>query len=73
MFCDYCGEFNEDSNLLCKNCGKSLYESITENNGYYNSLETDYKLPISAGSSKQQDSSRKTSISALLTLPKPLC
>ena len=30
------------------------------------------KLPTSAGSSKKQDSSRKTSISALLTLPKPL-
>ena len=30
------------------------------------------KLPTSAGSSKKQESSRKTSISALLTLPKPL-
>ena len=30
------------------------------------------KLPISAGSSKKQDSSRKTSISALLTMTKPL-
>src|SRR5574338_289235 len=30
------------------------------------------KLPISAGSSKKQESSRKTSISALLTMPKPL-
>ena len=30
------------------------------------------KLPTSAGSSKKQDSSRKTSISALLTMPKPL-
>ena len=30
------------------------------------------KLPISAGSSKKQKSSRKTSISALLTMPKPL-
>ena len=29
-------------------------------------------LPISAGSSKKQESSRKTSISALLTMPKPL-
>ena len=28
--------------------------------------------PISAGSSKKQKSSRKTSISALLTMPKPL-
>ena len=30
------------------------------------------KLPTSAGSSKNQESSRKTSISALLTMPKPL-
>ena len=30
------------------------------------------KLPTSEGSWKKQDSSRKTSISALLTMPKPL-
>ena len=30
------------------------------------------KLPTSAGSSKKQESSRKTSISILLTMPKPL-
>ena len=30
------------------------------------------QLPTSAGSSKKQASSRKTSISALLTMPKPL-
>ena len=30
------------------------------------------KLPTSAGSSKKQGSSRKTSTSALLTMPKPL-
>ena len=30
------------------------------------------KLPTSAGSSKKQESSRKTSISALLTMPEPL-
>ena len=35
--------------------------------------ETEIKLPKSAGSSKKQESSRKTSISALLTMPKPLC
>ena len=34
--------------------------------------ETQIKLPTSAGSSKKQESSRKTSISALLTMPKPL-
>ena len=34
--------------------------------------EPEIKLPTSAGSSKMQESSRKTSISALLTVPKPL-
>ena len=33
--------------------------------------EPEIKLPISAGSSKKQESSKKTSISALLTTPKP--
>ena len=34
--------------------------------------EPDIKLPTSAGSLKKQESSRKSSISALLTMPKPL-
>ena len=34
--------------------------------------EPEIKLPTSTGSSKKQESSRKTSISALLTTPKPL-
>ena len=34
--------------------------------------EPDIKLPTSAGSSKKQESSRKTSTSALLTMTKPL-
>ena len=33
--------------------------------------EPEIKLPISVGSLKKQESSRKTSISALLTMPKP--
>ena len=37
-----------------------------------NPEEPEIKLPTSAGSSKKQDSSRKTSTSALLTMPKPL-
>ena len=32
--------------------------------------EPEIKLPTSAGSSKKQESSRKTSIAALLTMPK---
>ena len=34
--------------------------------------ESEIKLPTSVGSSKKQASSQKTSISALLTMPKPL-
>ena len=34
--------------------------------------EPEIKLPTSTGSSKKQESSRKTRISALLTMPKPL-
>ena len=35
--------------------------------------EPEIKLPTSVGSSKKQESSRKTSAFALLTMPKPLC
>ena len=34
--------------------------------------EPEIKLPTSAGSLKKQENSRKTSTSALLTMPKPL-
>ena len=34
--------------------------------------EPEIKLPTSVGSQKKQESSRKISISALLTMPKPL-
>ena len=40
--------------------------------GFRKAKEPKIKLPTSAGSSKKQESSRKTSISALLTMPKPL-
>ena len=39
---------------------------------YVNRELPDVKLPTSAGSWKKQESSRKTSISILLTMPKPL-
>ena len=35
--------------------------------------EPENRLPTSAGSSKKQESSRKTSTSALVTMPKSLC
>ena len=40
--------------------------------GFRKGRGTMNKLPISSGSSKKQESSRKTSISALLTMPGPL-
>ena len=40
--------------------------------GFRKGEEPEIKLPTSAGSWKKQESSRKTSISALLTIPKPL-
>ena len=40
--------------------------------GFKKTEEPENKLPTSAGTAKKQESSRKTSISALLTMPKPL-
>ena len=40
--------------------------------GFRKGRETRDQLPISTGSSKKQENSRETSISALLTMPKPL-
>ena len=40
--------------------------------GFKKAEEPEIKLPTSAGSWKKEESSRKTSISALLTMPKPL-
>ena len=40
--------------------------------GFRKAEETEIKLPISSGSSKMQESSRKTPTSALLTIPKHL-
>ena len=39
--------------------------------GFRKAEEPEIKLPTSAGSSKKEESSRKTSISALLIMPKP--
>ena len=40
--------------------------------GFRKAEEPEIKLPTSTGSWKKQENSRKTSISALLTMPKPL-
>ena len=49
------------------NCELPDVQSVLEKAG-----EPEIKLPTSAGSLKNQESSRKTSISALLTMPEPL-
>ena len=48
------------------NCELQMYKLVLEK-----PQEPEIKLPTSTGSSKKQESSRKTSISALLTTPKP--
>ena len=40
--------------------------------GFRKGRELEIEFPTTAGSWKKQESSRKTSISALLTMPKPL-
>ena len=40
--------------------------------GFRKAEEPEIKWPISTGSQKKQENSRKTSISALLTTPQPL-
>ena len=58
---------------------ESLYHYFDANNNIHKyklvvekAEEPETKLPTSEGSWKKQESSRKTSISALLTMPKPL-
>ena len=48
------------------NCDLSMFKMVLEK-----AEEAEIKFPTSAGSSKKQESSRKTSISALLATPKP--
>ena len=49
------------------NCELQMFKPVLEK-----AEEPEIKLPTSAGSSKKQESSRKTSISALLIMPKSL-
>ena len=50
------------------NCEFQMFKLVLEK-----AEEPEIKLPTSAGSQKKQESSRKASISDLLTMPKPLC
>ena len=49
------------------NCEIQMFKLVLEK-----AEEPEIKLPTSTGSSKKQESSRKTSMSALLTMRKPL-
>ena len=52
--------------------GKVMLKIPDDQTGFRKGRGIRDKLPTSVGSSKKQESSRKTSISALLTMPKPL-
>ena len=49
------------------NCDFQMFKLVLEK-----AEEPEIKLPTFAGSSKKQENSRNTSISLLLTMPKPL-
>ena len=63
----HCSKFSKPgfSNTWTMNC--QMFKLVLEK-----AEASEIKLPTSAGSSKKQESSRKTSLSALLTMPKPL-
>ena len=64
------------SHMLAKKCSKfsepGFSSMRTVNFQMFKLEEPEIKLPASTGSSQKQKSSRKTSISALLTMRKPL-
>ena len=64
------------SKVMLKILQARLQQYVNQELPYVSHLEkaeeTEIKLPTSVGSLKKQESSRKTSISALLTMPKPL-
>ena len=67
------------SHTLVKSCSKFSKPGFSNNVNFQmfqlvleKAEEPEIKLPTSAGSWKKQESSTKTSISALLTMPKPL-
>ena len=55
---------------ICQNMSKDLLKMFKLD--LEKAEEPEIKLPTSTGSSKNQDSSRKTSTATLLTMPKPL-
>ena len=70
-------ELNKVKQEMLKILHARLQQYVTKNFQMFKldlekAKEPEIKLPISTGSLKKQESSRKTSISALLTMPKPL-
>ena len=67
MLVKYCSKFSKPgvSNMWTVNF--QMFKLVLEK-----AEDAEIKLPTSAGSSKKQESCRKTSISALLSMPKPL-
>ena len=59
--------------IALKYCiGFATHQHESTTGGFKKAEEPDINLPTSAGSSKEKEGSRKTFISALLTMPKPL-
>ena len=62
--------YNGTDFMLCAaDIDTVLVHNLKINTGTYSQ---EIKLPTSVGTSKKQESSRKTSTSSLLTMPKPL-
>ena len=68
ILANYCSKFSKPGFNSTWTINFQMFKLVLEKVG-----EPEIKLPTSVGSSKTQESSRKTSISALLTMPKSLC
>ena len=67
MLVKYCSKFSKPGFSNTWTMNSLMFKLVLEK-----AEEPEIKLPKSAGSWKKQESSRKTSISAWLTMPKPL-
>ena len=67
MLVKYCWKFSKPGFNSTWTVNFNMFKLVLEKAG-----EPEIKLPTFAGSSKKQESSRKTSTSALLTMPEPL-
>ena len=67
MLVKYCSKFSKAGFSNTWTVNLQMFKLVLEK-----AEEPEIKLPTSAGSWKKQESSRKTSVSVLLTMPKPL-